>query len=98
MKHATKPGLAALIVVGVVVAFGIWKGVSHRNRRQDIANALKLAGFEEDDAGVIILTPDAGDGLALAYDPNLYDPTIGHRSCINRINTCLKRPSSWNVA
>ena len=97
VKHATKLGLAALIVVGVVVAFGIWKSVSHRNRRQDIANALKLAGSEANDAGVIILTPDAGGGLALAYDPNLYDPSIGHRS-IGAASTesipALKRPSS----
>lgn len=87
MKHVAKVGLAAL-TIGVVV-LGVCKGVSRRNRRQDIANALKLAGYEQDDAGGIMLTPGAS-GIALAYDPNLYDPTIGHRSCINRINTCFE--------
>lgn len=87
MKGATKVGLAALILCVVVI--GVWKSVSHRNRRQDVANALKLAGYPEDDAGRIILTPDAS-GLALAYDPNAYSPALGFRSCINRINVCFE--------
>lgn len=86
MKQRAKLGLAAL--VGCSIAFAAWKGVSHRNRRQDIANALKLAGYEEDDAGRIILTPDSA-GIALAYDPNLYDPTIGFRACMGHLTACL---------
>jgi len=89
VKRFAKLGLAVL--TGGVLAFALWKGVSHRNhrnRRQDIAEALKLRGYEEDDAGRIILTPDSS-GLALAYDPNLYDPTIGFRACMTRIATCL---------
>jgi hypothetical protein len=86
VKKIAKLGLAAL--VGSGIAFATWKGFSHRNRRQDIANALKLAGYKEDDVGRIILTPDAA-GIALAYDPNLHDPFVGFRACMGRLTACL---------
>jgi hypothetical protein len=86
MKPAVKLGLAAL--AGVIVLGVLWKGASHRNRRQELAHALKLAGYPEDDAGRIILRPN-DNGLSLAYDPNLYDPTTGFRACMGRITACF---------
>lgn len=86
MNRVIKVAIVA-IVVGVI-ALLIWKRTRPRNRPQDVVAALKRAGYKEDDAGRIILTPDAA-GLALAYDPNLHDPTIGLRNCISRIGNCI---------
>jgi len=89
VKRFAKLGLAVLL--GGVVAFAVWEGShrNHRSRRQEIAEALKRRGYEADDAGRIILTPDSS-GLALAYDPNLYDPFVAFRACMGRITACLE--------
>ena len=86
MKLSAKLSLVVLAIVGVQV--GIWWAARHHDRRQDIAEALKRAGYPADDAGRIILTPNE-TGLSLAYDPNLHDPTTGFRACVAQINSCL---------
>jgi len=88
MNRVIKVAIAAFVVGAL--ALPIWKSTRPRNRSQEVVAALKRAGYKEDDAGRIILTPDAA-GLALAYDPNLHDPTIGLRNCISRINDCVVR-------
>ena len=87
MKKATKLGLAVLVVAGVAV--GAWWRSHHHDRQQDIAEALKRAGYKADDAGRILLTPN-DTGLSLAYDPNRHDPTTGHRACVAQISSCLE--------
>ncbi len=91
VKSTTKLGVAVLIAA--CVFFGLWGVARHRNRRQDIATALRLAGYEADDAGRILLTQSEA-GLDLAYDPNRYNPSIGFRSCINGIDTCRTKGRS----
>ena len=87
MKRGAKRWLTALLAC--VVALGVWKAATyHRNRRQELAFALKLAGFPEDDAGRIILTPDTS-GVSLAYDPNRRGPTVGFRGCMGSLVACL---------
>ena len=88
MKKSVKLGLAALLA-GVAV-LGVLRAQSPRNRRQDVARALKLAGFKEDDAGRIILSTE-DSGLSFAFDPNLQRPSIGFRSFITRITACYDR-------
>jgi hypothetical protein len=81
-----KIGLATLAVAAVVG--GGWLKSRHHDRRQDLAEALKRAGYEADDAGRVILTPNE-TGLSLGYDPNLHDPTTGFRACVAQIGSCL---------
>jgi hypothetical protein len=59
---------------------------AHHPSGQDIADALKRAGYKQDEKGRIILDPNAP--ISLAYDPNLRDPTTGLRACVNGINSC----------
>ena len=91
MKLSAKLSLVVLAIVGVQV--GIWWAARHHDRRQDIAEALKRAGYQADDAGRIILTPNE-TGLSLAYDPNLHDPTTGFRSSMALIDSCLMSTKS----
>ena len=86
VMRGAKVGLLVL-AIAAVVAGALWKSRRH-DRRQDLAEALKRAGSQADDAGRIMLTPNE-TGLSLGYDPNLHDPTTGHRACIAQINSCL---------
>ena len=86
MRRGAKVSFVVLAIGGVVA--GGWWRFHHRDRRQDIAEALQRAGYKADDAGRIILTPN-DTGLSLAYDPNLRDPTTGFRSSMALIDSCL---------
>jgi hypothetical protein len=66
---------------------------AHHPSRQDIADALKHAGYKQDDKGRTILDPNAP--ISLAFDPNQRDPTTGLRACVNGINSCYEATSKF---
>ena len=66
VMRGARVGSAAL-VIAAIVAGALWKS-RHHDRRQEIAEALKRAGYQADDAGRVILTPNE-TGLSLGYEP-----------------------------
>jgi hypothetical protein len=83
--------LALLFVLLCGVTLVVLARRAHHPSRQDIADALKRAGYRPDDKGRIVLDPNAP--ISLAYDPNLRDPTTGLRACVNRIDSCFEATS-----
>ena len=86
MKRAFRIGLGLLAVAMLVLV--LWKRTHARDRRHELAEILKQAGYKADDAGRIIFENETG--LSLAYDPNLRDPTIGFRECMGNISACIE--------
>lgn len=74
------------------VAPTAWKPAVHRTRA-DIVASLLAAGLTPDEEGRFLFKGMTSVGLHLAFDPNLYDPTTGLRSCVTRINVCADATS-----
>ena len=55
---------------------------------QEVARALRDAGFREDAQGRIVFDAFEIGGLVSAFDPNLKTPLMGLRSCVYRLQTC----------
>lgn len=78
------------------VAPTTWKPEVQRTRA-DIVASLLAGGFTPDEKGRFIFEGMNSAGLELAFDPNLYDPTTGLRSCATRINVCFERTSQLDA-
>jgi len=93
---ASGSGCIADHVTEVAATLGVtpssWKPPVHRTRA-DIVASLLANGFTPDEKGRFIFEGITDVGLDLAFDPNLYDPMTGLRSCATRINACFERGS-----
>jgi hypothetical protein len=78
-------------VAAAASAFGVQPSAWEPDARRtptEVANLLKDAGFEEDDAGRILLDDFSLGGVTMAFDPNLKTPLEGFRHCMHRIQAC----------
>ncbi len=73
-----------------------WKPEVQRTRA-DIVASLVASGLTPDEKGRFVFEGMTSVGLDLAFDPNLYDPTTGLRSCATRINVCFERTSQLDA-
>jgi hypothetical protein len=87
-------------VTQVAANFGVtptsWKPPFHRTRA-DVVASLVASGFTPDEKGRFVFEGMTSVGLDLAFDPNLYDPTTGLRSCATRINACFENTSQLDA-
>jgi len=87
-------GCIADHVTEVAATLGVtpssWKPPVHRTRA-DIVASLLASGLTPDEKGRFVFEGITDVGLDLAFDPNLYDPMTGMRSCGMRINACFEK-------
>jgi hypothetical protein len=87
-------------VTQAAASFGVapttWKPKIQRTRA-DIVASLLAGGFTPDEDGRFVFDGMSSSGLDLAFDPNLYDPTTGLRSCTTRIDACFEATSTLDA-